>query len=253
MTLGAQPNKIKLLIVLAVVAVVALYMNVFSGNSDSPPPAPQRPPVLADPVNKKRPPALADPVNQAPEAEGPSVNSRRASRNASSGEIKFRQGAARPEDRPDPATIDPTLRLDLLAKVQNVEPQAVMRNLFQYGNAPAPPAPAKLPPLPPAPPPILTGRGGPPATAPPLGPPRPPPPPTAPPMTFKYYGYVISKTDGSKQAFLLDGDDIIVATENAPVKRGRYRVVAIGLTSITIEDTQFKSTQTLRIVEDAAG
>jgi hypothetical protein len=246
MTLGAQPNKIKLLVVLAVVAVVALYMNVFSGNSDSPPPAPQRSPVVANTGQIVS--------SQKMQAATPSVSSRRASRGGnSSGEIKFRQGEARPEDRPDPATIDPTLRLDLLAKVQNVEPQAVMRNLFQYGNAPAPPAPAKLPPLPPAPPPILTGRGGPPVTAPPLGPPRPPPPPTAPPMTFKYYGYVISKTDGSKQAFLLDGDDIIVATENAPVKRGRYRVVAIGLTSITIEDTQFKSTQTLRIVEDAAG
>ena len=68
-------------------------------------------------------------------------------------------------------------------------------------------------------------------------------------MTFKYYGYKISKTDGHKAAFLLDGDDILIAGENDTVKR-RYRVVRIGLDSITIEDTQFKSTQTLRLQEN---
>jgi hypothetical protein len=123
--------------------------------------------------------------------------------------------------------------------------------VFQYGSAPPPPSekPIVLPHAPT----INIGRGGP---APPPQPPPPtgpPPAPRAPAMTFKYYGYSISKTDGSKQAFLLDGDDIIIAVENESVKRGRYKVVAIGLTSITIEDTQFKSTQTLRIQEEAAG
>ncbi len=69
---------------------------------------------------------------------------------------------------------------------------------------------------------------------------------------MKYYGYQISKVDGTKKAFLLDGDDVIIAGENDAVKRGRYKVVAIGLTSITIEDTQFKSNQTVRIQEDPA-
>jgi hypothetical protein len=36
------------------------------------------------------------------------------------------------------------------------------------------------------------------------------------------------------------------------MKRGRYKVVKIGVNSITIEDTQFKSTQTLQLQEDAA-
>ncbi len=46
-------------------------------------------------------------------------------------EFKFRQGTPPGEDKPDPATIDPTLRLDLLAKLQQVEPPASMRNIFQ--------------------------------------------------------------------------------------------------------------------------
>ena len=71
-------------------------------------------------------------------------------------------------------------------------------------------------------------------------------------MTFKYYGYKVSKADGRKEAFLLDGDDIIIAGENDAVKRGRYKVVKIGVNSITIEDTQFRSTQTLQLQEDAA-
>ena len=71
-------------------------------------------------------------------------------------------------------------------------------------------------------------------------------------MTFKYYGYKISKTDGRKEAFLLDGDDIIIAGENDAVKLGRYKVVTIGVNSITIEDTQFKTTQILRLQEEAA-
>jgi hypothetical protein len=238
--LGAQPWKVAVLGVLLAGVAVALYMNVFAGDSESTP-APQRPPVLADPVNKAPVPAASR------------VSSKRAGRGSAntSGEIKFRQGTERPEDRPDPATIDPTLRLDLLAKVQNVEPESSMRNIFQYGAA-APPPSAKIdlpkvgtiavnkgPALPPPPPP-------------PVGPPPTPPEPKAPPITMKYYGYQISKADGTKKAFLLDGEDVIIAGENDAVKRGRYKVVAIGLTSITIEDTQFKSNQVVRIQEEPA-
>jgi len=241
MTLGAQPKKVVILGVLLAVAAVAIYMNVFAGDSESSAPsAPYRPPVVADPVNR------------APVPPATRAGARRAGRGAgTSGEIKFRQGVERPEDRPDPATIDPTLRLDLLAKVQNVEPQASMRNLFQYGSAPPPP-PAQVKELPNVGPIPVTARGPVKPPSPPAAPPGPPPPPKAPPIPMKYYGYQISKADGSKKAFLMDGEDIIIAGENDVVKRGRYKVVAIGLTSITIEDTQFKSNQTVRIQDDPA-
>ncbi len=56
----------------------------------------------------------------------------------------------------------------------------------------------------------------------------------------------MSKTDGRKEACLLDGEDIILATENETVKQ-RYRIGgAMALTSIVIEDTQAKNTQTLQ-------
>jgi hypothetical protein len=238
-TIGTEPKKLAILGGLVVVAGVVFYLNVFSsGDSPGPAPAP-------------RAAAVPQAVNASSvSATKPSDNRRSKTRGSASTEIKFRQGSLRPEDAPDPTTIDPTLRLDLLAKVQNVEPEATMRNLFKYGAAPPPPAAAaaKLLPLPPHPPTIAINHT-PAATAPPPGPPL---PPSAPPLTFKYYGYKISKADGRKQAFLLDGDEIIIAGENDDVKRGRYKVMKIGVNSITIEDTQFKSTQTLQLLEDTA-
>jgi hypothetical protein len=170
--------------------------------------------------------------------------SRRTTEASAGGEFKPRVGPANPLDRPDPASIDPTLRLDLLAKMQNIEPAPALRNVFQYGAAPPPPAPAKPVDLPKGVPKILINQ--PPPTAPPPGP---PPAPPAPPITFKYYGYKILKSTGRKQAFLLDGEDILIAGENDSMKAGRYKVVTIGVNSITIEDTQFKHTQTLPLLE----
>lgn len=237
MNLGAEPKKVAVLGSLILVAAVTLYVNVFS--SDLPSPAPR---AIVSPSPSVAP-AVAVPQT---------VTVRKRERaKISVAEFKPRQGAARPEDRPDPASIDPALRLDLLAKVQAVEPEAAIRNLFQYGVAPAPPKPIELPKNPPK---IAINQ--PPPPPPPPANPGPstftPPPPQAPPMTFKYYGFKTLKSTGRKQAFLLDGDDIFIAGENESVKGARYKIVKIGVNSITIEDTQFKATQTLQLQEENA-
>ena len=244
MKTGADPKKLAILAALLVIAAVVLYFNVFAGDSDSkrtvsPVAAVDVPPVIAAPTPRPAIPGIR---------AGESDERRRASKTAMVSEFKIRQGTPPGEEKPDPATIDPTLRLDLLAKLQQVEQPASMRNIFQYGAAPPPPEAVKPVELPKNTPKIAINQ--PPAKPP--GPPPPPPVPTAPPMTFKYYGYKVSKSDGRKQAFLLDGDDIIIAGENDAVKSGRYKVVRIGVNSITIEDTQFKSTQTLQLQADAA-
>jgi hypothetical protein len=195
-------------------------------------------------------PTIAPPAAPSSDAATPAVrmasaaapDRRRVNHNQAS-DFQPRFGPRTPEERLDPATVDPTLRLDLLAKVQNVELGPPGRNLFDFGSAPLPvPAiPKNVPTIAINHAPSLPG----PSSVTPAGP---PPPPSAPPMTFKYYGYKISSSDGHKAAFLLDGDDILVAGENDTVKR-RYRVVRIGVNSITIEDTQFKSTQTLLLQE----
>jgi hypothetical protein len=236
MKTGAEPKKVVILAALLLVGGIVLYFNVFAGDSNSKPASVRVAPVVAVPV-------ISSP---APSAPGRSERRRTSKNSVNPDEFKFRQGTAPGEDKPDPATIDPTLRLDILAKLQQVEAPLSMRNIFQYGAAPPPPvAPVVMP----------TGtkkievRDHPPPVTPP--PPSAPVAPTAPPITFKYYGYKVSKSDGRKEAFLLDGEDIFIAGENDSVKLGRYKVVRIGVNSITIEDTQFKSTQTLQLQPDA--
>jgi hypothetical protein len=236
MKVGAEPKKVAILAALLIAGLIVLYYNVFAGDSE-----PKTPPVRVAPAVSV-PVITPLGVPAAGRAER-----RRTSKNGVTQEFTFREGTAPGEEKPDPATIDPTLRLDLLAKLQKVDLPASLRNIFQYGAAPPPPTAAKPVELPKNTPKIAINQ---PPPKPP-GPPPAPPAPIAPAITWKYYGYKVSKSDGRKQAFLLDGEDIIIAGENDSVKLGRYKVVRIGVSSITIEDTQFKSTQTLQLQPDA--
>lgn len=226
MKLGAEPKKIAILGGLLAVAAIVLYTQVFSGPSQ---PAPARRAVAAN-----APPPVAIPAGRAD-------TTRRRTTGVSVGEFKPRVGELNPQDRRDPATIDPQIRFDLLAKLQSVEPESSGRNIFQLGAAPAAAKPDT--PLPKVTPPIQVTKAG---AAPTSGPAAAPP---APPITFHYYGFKIAKANGRKQAFLLDGDEIMIAGENDTVKRGRYKVKRIGVNSITIEDTQFNHEQTLQLEE----
>lgn len=226
LSLGADRKKIAWLAGIVVIGGAFVW---YENSDDSTPSAPRT--IAA---------RVVAPIVQTPRVQ---ASSRRvATAKNQSNEFQPRLGPRTPEERVDPATIDPTLRLDLLTKVQSVELGAPGRNLFDFGAAPAP-----MPVVPKVETKIAINRT---PTAPPgpVQPPGPPPAPVAPQMTFKYYGFKVSSSDGHKAAFLLDGDDILVAGENDTFKR-RYKVVKIGVNSITIEDTQFKSTQTLVLQE----
>jgi hypothetical protein len=146
----------------------------------------------------------------------------------------------------DTSTIDPRLRLDLLAKVQAVDLAPAERNLFVFGAAaPLIPVvePRKIIPKTQAQIEQERAKENP-------GPPAPPPPPA---ITLKYYGYTALRADGRKRAFFLDGDDIFVAAEGDLIKK-RYKVVRIGVSSVEVEDTQFNHTQMLPLAaEEVAG
>ena len=49
----------------------------------------------------------------------------------------------------------------------------------------------------------------------------------------------------------MENEDIYIASEGEMMK-SRYRLVKIGINSAVVEDTQFKTTQTLQIQEAAA-
>jgi len=244
MKLGTENKRnVVVLAVLAVVAAYLLYANVLSPGSGAsagaePASAPSAPRAIAPPSSEPAPEAAearVGPPNGAPRA---------ASSRIQSDEFHPTLRSKRPEDRIDPMGLDPTLRLDLLAKVQAVDLAGGERNLFQF----APPPPPKPDALKGPEPRILPK----PATAEPekkdAAEPADPPPP---PIALKYYGYSTMRDNGSKTAFFLDGDDIVMAAEGEVVKK-RYKVVRIGVSSVVMEDTESKRQQTLPLQPDAA-
>jgi hypothetical protein len=238
MTLGAEPKKIAGLGVLIVIALVMIFKNPFAG--DSAPPA----------TATKGSPAAARPLPNMPGYTPPQVERASTRRRDGSGGRVLREDfrptmKRKPEDKPDPTTVDPSLRTDILDKLQNVSVEGMRRNLFDWGKPPEPKA--DLTKLAkngkPVPNPLTTPS---PAEAPkPVEPPKPPPPP---PIPFKFYGYVNAANQGPKRAFFLDGDDIHVVTEGQMVKR-RYRIIRIGVNSVVVEDTEFKNQQTIPLEE----
>ena len=143
------------------------------------------------------------------------------------------------------ADIDPTLRLDLLEKLQKVGMEGGKRSLFEAGQAPVQLAKVVKEPTK-----VIPGKiFGPQPPTPEVKPPE----PVAPPVPLKFYGFVNQQRSGAKRAFFLDGEDIIVATEGQLIKN-RYKIVRIGVNSAVVEDTQFKNNQqTLPLVEEQAG
>jgi len=130
MNAGANRRNIYILGGLVVVGGYLFYTNVLSGPSS---PEPSRPSSAATRTS-------AAPAS-APTSELQSAPRRQASSSRLSEEFRPSLKPKRPEDRVDPMSIDPTLRLDLLAKVQAVYIEGGRRNLFQVGAAPLPPEP----------------------------------------------------------------------------------------------------------------
>ncbi len=229
--LGAEPKKLAMLGVAVVVLAVVVYMNM-GGSSDSPSASQPRAARSAVPA--------ASPDFGAGVLNPPAETRQRPSQKAGRGRVKqqFKLGIG--DKQPDPSSIDPTLRLDLLARVQAVSMAGGVRNLFQFGASPAPKIdPTKITPVQP----VIVA---------PTPTPGPPPTPPPPPIPLKFYGYATPAPSGAKRVFLLDGEDIIVAAEGQLVK-SRYKLVRVGINSVVLEDMQFKHQQTLPLEEEKPG
>jgi hypothetical protein len=237
MKLGAEPKKALILAGLLVVAAYLFYSN--SASPDAP--RSSTPPARPAP----RPAASALPGEA---REGAPRGSREASR-LSRQEFRPSLKPRRPEDRLDPATADPALRLDLLERLRQVKFTGGMRSLFEFSQAPPPPPPkapeAKILQK------VARKFMGP-LPAPPPAPPAPVFKPQAPPIPLRFFGYVTASRGGSRRAFFLEGEEIHVAAEGQLVNK-RYKVVRIGVNSVTMEDTQFEGRQTLPLAPEAGG
>ncbi|MBM3758721.1 MAG: hypothetical protein FJW36_00580 [Acidobacteria bacterium] len=239
MKFGGDRKQFMTLGILGVVLLVILYMNYFSGPSyeERPTPRPQAAPAANAPL---------------PAIKKTDDRKRQVDRRAQ--EFRPRIGPARPEDRLDPMTVDPTLRLELLAKLEKVQITGGTRSLFDFSNLPTVAANTNVPKIIPSP------KKGPTAPKPFIGPMNEPPPPpkpvvtkpNAPPIPLKFYGFTSAPRGGNKKGFFLDGEDIVVAGEGDLIKK-RYKVIRIGLANVTMEDTQFEQQQMLPIVPDNGG
>ena len=245
MTLGAEPKKLAVLGALLVIMPVAYYW----ANGDSPTPGASQSKssgakfadrMKASEVGVATPPDLG-------RQSAARIAAARGRDRTSIADYKPSLKPRRPEDRPDPLTVDPTLKLTLISRLKNVNVAGGRRSLFDFGAA----APVVKQPDPKQ---ILPGK------AKPIGPelpPKPvvpvvntpPPPPPPAPLPFKFYGFIGGKPAGAKKAFFLEGDDVYIAGEGELVKR-RYKVVRIGINTVVMEDTQEKNQQTLQMVED---
>jgi hypothetical protein len=242
MKLGAEDKKkVYALAALGVVAAIAFYTQVLSdGGSPSPAPAPApKTTLLPDPTAAVRP--------TAPAANESAARPTKRLTQARGDDFRPTLHSKRPEDRIDPLTVDPTLRNDLLAKVQAIQPEGGSRNLFQFGAA----QPKELPKTPEPKIQVVAKMFDYPRPLPPP-PPKPadPPPPPEPPINMKYYGVATKQIDGKRTAFFLDGDEIVLAPEGSVVKK-KYRVVRVGATSVVMENTENRKQQTLPLAEDA--
>jgi hypothetical protein len=197
---------------------------------------------------------VAEAAAASDKSSGPDIS--RASEDAAPRPARSKTGEFRPifiskkkEDRiANIANIDPTLRLDLLARVMKVPPAGGERDLFQILKSP--PVKETV---------ALTGPETKvhPFVGPRLPPPPPPPPPPAaapapPPIPLRYFGYSAVHPDGTRTAYFLDGDEILEADEGAILK-GRYRIVQIGLDKVLVEDTVERRRQPINIEPEAMG
>ena len=231
--LGAEPKKIAILVGLLLVAAYFFISNRSSSTTSAAYVAPPQ----------------ADPPEGGQRASGRQIQRQRPGQG--------RIGPDKPSLKPkkdedvDRTKIDPTLHLELLAKLKNVAVEPSSRSLFETGPAGPLVAVVKQP----EPQKILPEH---PFIGPPKPPPPPPPPPepVAPPIQLKFFGFVNHNKGPVKRAFFLDGDDIVIAAEGETIKK-RYKIIRIGINSAVVEDTQFtgkkNAQQTLPLVAEMEG
>jgi hypothetical protein len=129
------------------------------------------------------------------------------------------------------AQLDPTLKMGPMLVTEALVYSGGGRNIFSASSVPIeipkPIATARPKPLPP--PPVI-----------PQGPPPPPP------IDLKFFG-TSSLENGHRQAFLLHGEDVFLATDGEIVQR-RYKVLTVSANSVLVEDLTNNNRQALPLI-----
>jgi hypothetical protein len=224
MKLGAEPRKLALLGGLVVAAIILFVYN--SGDSGSTP---------SNAARATR--AVSTPA--ASTVPLPREHRRTATRGRDRKTLRMQEVTTEAQQ----GSIDPTLRLDLLARLKNVKFSGAARSLFETGPAELPPQLANKVTVMPGPQPQEAAAA---MQQRPVGPPQPPP------ITLKFYGFSAPATaNGPRKGFFLDGDDVVIANEGETVK-GRYHIVSLQPKAAEVEDLTTKSKQSLPIASEGS-
>ena len=135
------------------------------------------------------------------------------------------------------SSLDPTLDETAMLRTESLVYTGTGRNIFSLIYVPPSPTGSSL------------DHGMPPPR--PIGPPPqlgPPPPPPLPPINLKFFGTAM-RANGVRQAFLLQGEDVYLASKDDIVAR-KYRIVSISANSIQVEDMTNHNTQTLPLQQN---
>ena len=130
------------------------------------------------------------------------------------------------------AQLDPTLKMRPMLVAESLVYTGGGRNIFSASSVPVEIpkaiAPARPKAVLPPPPPVPQG---------------PPPPP---PIDLKFFG-TSSLENGHRQAFLLHGEDVFLASDGDIVQR-RYKVLTVSANSVLVEDMSNNNRQTLPLI-----
>lgn len=130
------------------------------------------------------------------------------------------------------ASLDPTLDETAMHRTESLVYSGSGRNIFSATYTPPPPPIPKN-----VPPPRPKG---------PIAPPVPVGPPPPPPINLKFFG-TAKRANAGLQAFLLSGDDVYLASAGEIVAH-KYKIVAININNIQVQDLQNNNTQTLPLL-----
>jgi hypothetical protein len=130
---------------------------------------------------------------------------------------------------PSASQLDPTIHPEKMALAESTEYHGNGRNIFSKNSMPVE-----------IPKPIAPVRTGP--------PPPPPGPPPPPPIDLRFYGFA-SKQGGKPRIFLLQGEEVYIASEGDVVAR-RYRVGQISPGAVMIQDMPNNTTQSIPLSQN---
>jgi hypothetical protein len=221
---AAPARDKKQIVVISIFGVLLLVFVVYAYNSffgGSPNPAATAPAVSA-PVGSRSSESSVEPESTVIPAG-----------NARAGQSAAAPGVAAKRMASTSSSLDPTLDESAMLRTESLVYSGSGRNIFSAISAPAMVIPTNIP----------KARPG--VTL-PVMPPMPVGPPPPPPINLKYFGTAV-RVNGRRQAFLLQGEDVYLASEGDIVAR-KYRIVTIGTNNIQVEDLVNKDTQTLPLV-----